>query len=401
MRSEVISSSLARPALPPVLWALLFGNFVIGSGVMVVPGTLNEISTDLSVSVAIAGQLISAGALLMCIGAPLCAALVAGWNRRRLLALSLGWFALLHFACALAPSFSWLLPLRVLALVSPAIFTPQAAACVGLLVPAEQRGRAITFIFLGWSVASVLGMPIGAMLGGVFGWRSAFAAVGVVSSISAVWVWRAMPDGVKPPALSLAAWRQTFHSKAVMTCVLVTLLYSAGQFVQFSYFAPYFRQKLDLGPGALSLFFMWFGAFGLLGNVLMTRHIDRLGVERAVMIGIVLMALSLLLFPLGTSLVLASLICIPWALGCFSSNSAQQARLVAMAPALAAASVALNSSAMYAGQAIGAASGGWLIEHGAMDHLHWGGVIGLVAAMAASALATRYARAESRTAKPA
>jgi predicted MFS family arabinose efflux permease len=176
------------------------------------------------------------------------------------------------------------------------------------------------------------------------------------------------------------------------------VLYSAGQFVQFSYFAPYFKQKLGLGAGELSLFFMWFGAFGLLGNVLMSRHIDRIGVERSVMIGIALMAVSLLLFPLGTSLVLAALICIPWALGCFSSNSAQQARLVAMAPALASASVALNSSAMYAGQAIGAASGGWLIEHGAMDRLHWGGVIGLVAAMAASALATRFARARTRAA---
>ncbi|HEY0825848.1 MAG TPA: MFS transporter, partial [Ramlibacter sp.] len=72
--------------MPAVLWALLFGNFVIGTGVMAVPGTLNDISSSLAVSVATAGQLISAGAVLMCVGAPLCAALVAGWDRRRLLA---------------------------------------------------------------------------------------------------------------------------------------------------------------------------------------------------------------------------------------------------------------------------------------------------------------------------
>src|SRR3954470_7966322 len=161
--------------MPAVLWPLLFGNFVIGTGVMIVPGTLNEISASLQVPVATAGQLISAGALLMCLGAPLFAALVAGWDRRRLLALSMVWYALLHFACVLAPSFAALLPLRVLAMVSPAIFTPQAAACVALLVPVEQRGRAITFVFLGWSVASVLGMPIGALIGGTLGWRTAFA----------------------------------------------------------------------------------------------------------------------------------------------------------------------------------------------------------------------------------
>ncbi len=389
------TTALASPAsrrLPSVLWPMLFGNFVIGSGVMVVPGTLNEISTGLDVSVAAAGLLISTGAVLMCVGAPVCAALVAGWDRRRLLALSMAWYALLHAACAFAPDFGSLLLLRVLALVSPAIFTPQAAACMGLLVPPEQRGRAITFIFLGWSIASVLGMPIAAYVGGTLGWRSAFGAIAILGVVSAVWVWRAMPDGVRPPALSRAAWAETFRSRALMTCVLVTVLYAAGQFVQFSYFAPYFRQKLDLTPTALSLYFMWFGAFGLLGNMVMSRTIDRVGAARAVMVGIALMATSLLLFPLGTSLALAALVSVPWALGCFSSNSAQQARLVALAPALAAASVALNSSAMYAGQAIGAATGGWLIARGGMDRLHWAGFAGLLAAMAASALATRFAR---------
>jgi len=387
-----LAATEAPARLPAVLWPLLFGNYVIGSGVMVVPGTLNDISSGLDVSVATAGQLISAGALLMCLGAPLLAAVVAGWDRRRLLAYSMIWFALLHLACALAPSFAWLLPLRVLSLVSPAVFTPQAAACVGLLVAPAQRGRAITFIFLGWSIASVLGMPLGAWLGGTFGWRYAFGAIAALSLVSAVWVWRAMPDGIKPPALSWEAWKVTFRSKALMTAVLVTVLYAAGQFVQFSYFAPWFKQKLNASPGELSLFFLWFGAFGLLGNVVMTRYIDRIGVERSVMVGIALMAVSLAAFGLGTSLALAALVSIPWALGCFSSNSAQQARLVAIAPSLAAASVALNSSAMYAGQAIGAASGGWLIVHGGMDWLHWAGFAGLLAALAASALATRFAR---------
>src|SRR5881392_1465999 len=200
--------------MPAVLWSLLFGNFVIGSGVMVLPGTLNEISSSLDVPVSTAGQLISAGAVLMCFGAPLLAALVAGWDRRRLLALSMLWYGALHLACIAATTFGALLPLRVLTMVSPAIFTPQAAACVGLLVPAEQRGRAITFIFLGWSIASVLGLPMGAYVGGTYGWRTAFALVAIMSLVSAVWVWRRMPDGVKPPALSLAAWGETFRSGA-------------------------------------------------------------------------------------------------------------------------------------------------------------------------------------------
>jgi predicted MFS family arabinose efflux permease len=379
-----------RAALPAVLWSLLFGNFMIGTGVMVVPGTLNEISFSLGVPVATAGQLISAGALLMCLGAPLMAALVAGWDRRRLLALSMVWYGAMHLACTLAPTFAALLPLRVITMIAPAIFTPQAAACVGLLVPPEDRGRAITFIFVGWSVASVLGMPIGAYVGGTLGWRSAFALIGLLSLASAFWVWRAMPDEVKPPALSAAAWRETLRSPALMLCILVTVLYSAGQFVLFSYFAPYYKQVLGTTPAQLGLLLMWFGAFGFIGNMLMSRYIDRLGASRAVMIGIVCMAFTFLVWPLGTSLVLAAVVAIPWALGCFSSNSAQQARLVAIAAPLAAASIALNTSAMYAGQAIGAASGGWMIAQHGMGILHWAGLGGLLAAMAVSAWATRF-----------
>jgi predicted MFS family arabinose efflux permease len=204
-------------------------------------------------------------------------------------------------------------------------------------VPPEQRGRAITFVFLGWSVASVLGMPMGALIGGTFGWRMAFGLVGVLGLISAAWVWRAMPDGVKPPALSTAAWKEALQSPALMLCIAVTVLYSAGQFVLFSYFAPYYKASINITPTQLSLLFMWFGAFGFVGNVLMSRHIDRIGAPKAVMLGIASMAVSLLVWPLGTSLVLAALVSVPWALGCFSSNSAQQARLVGIAPALAAA----------------------------------------------------------------
>ena len=379
----------ATTPLPKVLWPLLFGNFVIGTGVMIVPGTLNDISTSLAVSVSVGGQLITASAVVMCVGAPLFASLVAGWDRRRLLALSMLWYAVFLGLCALMPSFGSLLVVRVLASVTPAIFTPQAAACVGLLVAPAQRGRAITFIFMGWSVASVLGMPLGAWIGGTLGWRSAFAVVALLAVISAAWVWRAMPNGIKPPALSLAAWRETLHSKALMLCVAVTLLFSAGQFVLFSYFAPYYKAQLQITPVQLSLLFAWFGLFGFIGNIVMSRNIDRLGAPAAVMWGTGSMAVSLLLWPLGTSLMLAALVTIPWGLGCFSSNSAQQARLAGMAPALASASIALNTSALYAGQALGAGSGGWLIAHGAMGSLHWFGLAGMLAAMAVSWWASR------------
>lgn len=374
--------------LPPVLWPLLFGNLVIGTGVMAVPGTLNQISESLQVSTATAGQLISAGALLMCLGAPMFATLVAGWDRRRLLSGCMLWYAVFHLLSALMPEFGSLLVMRVLALVAPAIFTPQAAACIGLLVPAAQRGRAVTFVFLGWSVASVLGMPLAALTGGLFGWRSAFLLVALCAAASALWVWRAMPDGIKPDPLSRSAWSQAFQSPALMLCVLVTALYSAGQFVVFSYFAPYFKTRLGVSPLELSALLAWFGVFGFVGNVWVSRHIDRLGAARSVGMAIACMVLSMAAWPMGQTPLLAALVMIPWALGCFASNSAQQARLLEIAPALATASIAMNTSAMYAGQALGAAGGGWLIIRGHMAYLSYAGTVVLLSALLTSGIAS-------------
>ncbi|MCK6424891.1 MAG: MFS transporter [Burkholderiaceae bacterium] len=374
--------------------ALLYGNFAIGCGVMVVAGSMNDLVRSLGVSVALAGQLISVGAVCMCFGAPLLAALLGGWDRRRLLAGALAWFALGHALCALAPGFALLLPLRALAVLAAAVFTPQAAAAIGHMTTPMQRGRAITTIFLGWSLSSVLGMPVHAYIGETLGWRWAYGLVVLLSGSGAWWVWRVMPDGVRPPALSLASWREVFTHPVLMAIVAVTALSSAGQFTLFAYVAPFYREVLGAGPAAISGLFMVFGAFGVLGNLLMTRHIDRVGAARAAGWMVAAMALGMLLWPLGVasgSLWVMALVMVPWALGCFSANSAQQARLSQAAPALAPALMALNTSAIYFGQAAGAGSGGLLLGSGPAGYaaLSWVGLAWLLLAVALSHWAAR------------
>ncbi|MGJ7508783.1 MFS transporter [Variovorax sp. GT1P44] len=384
---------MTRPALPAALWALLAGNFVIGTGVMVVPGTLNELSTSLNVSAATAGQLITAGAVVMCLGAPLLAAVVAGWDRRLLLACTMLWYGAGHLVATLMPNFGGLLIVRMLTVVAPAIFTPQAAACVGLLVPPQQRGRAVTFVFLGWSMASVLGLPIGALVGGHFGWRTAFALIAALSVISAVWIWLKLPTGIRPAALSREAWGRVLKSPLLMGVVSVTALQGAGQFVLFSYFAPILKQSLGANATQLGLMWAWFGACGLVGNMLVSRHIDRVGAPRMVLLTTSLIALSLLLWPLGVTLAWLALLLTPWGLGCFATNSAQQARLVSLSPALAPGSVALNSSGIYIGQAVGAGAGGWLLANDAIAWMNW---VGLAMMLVALTLSVAVDRAQRR-----
>lgn len=384
---------MSQPAPQRALWALLAGNFVIGTGVMVVPGTLNEISASLSVTAATAGQLITAAAAVMCIGAPLLAAAVAGWDRRQLLALTLLWYAIGHVLCALMPSFGALLPVRMLTVIAPAIFTPQAAACAGLLVPPEHRGRAVTFVFLGWSMASVLGLPIGALIGGHLGWRMAFAAIAVLSVASATSVWLTLPNGIRPAALTAAAWSRVLRSPVLMGIVSVTALQGAGQFVLFSYFGPILKQSFGADATTLSVMWALFGACGLVGNMVVSRFIDRVGAGRMVLVTTLLIAASLLLWPMASTLAWLAVVLVPWGLGCFATNSAQQARLVGLAPALAPGSVALNSSGIYTGQAVGAALGGWLLANDASAWMSWVGLALVLIAISLSVAIDRSRRA--------
>jgi predicted MFS family arabinose efflux permease len=381
-----------RQRLPQVLWPMMFGNVVIGTGVMMAAGTLNDIVASLSVSVATAGQLISSSALLVCFGAPLLAAVVAGWDRRKLLVASLLWYSLWHLMAALAPGFYSLLGFRAMAMVAAAIFTPQAASCIGLLVKEKQRGQAMTFVFLGWSVASVLGMPLGSWIGGHFGWRWSMGLIALLALVGALWLWRQMPAKVLPPALSMAAWRQTLSSRTIWVTLSVTMMMAAGQFVLFSYMAPFAKARFGVSPSEFSLMLLAYGSMGFVGNALLSRFIDRIGAARCILISLSFMCTSLLLASEVTHATGMALALGLWGLGGFSSNSAQQARLAAQAPWLASASISLNTSAMYAGQAMGATVGGWTLVHQGMGALPQHGLIGLLLAIGLSLLATRYAR---------
>ena len=365
-------------------WSLLFGNFVIGCGVMAPIGALPDVARSLDVPVGVAGQLVAVAAVMMCFGAPLLASWVGAIDRRKLLAASLAWYAIGHALCALMPTFPALLVVRAATVLGAAVFTPQAAAAIGAMTSPADRAGAITFIFIGWSIASVVGMPMSAWLGDTFGWQTAFFAIAAIGAAGTAWVVVTMPTGVRPPSLTLASWRAAFGNPVLMAIVLVTALAGAAQFTLFSYFAPYFKQVIGAGTRETTLLFIVFGVFGVIGNTLASRHVDRFGPDRSVDFALALMTVSLLAWPLAKSTLLAALVIVPWGLACFSMQSMQQARLGAAAPALAPALMALNTSAIYLGQAAGAAGGGWLIGHKGYGSLSYAGLGWLVVAIALS-----------------
>ena len=381
-----------------LLWSLLIGNLLIGTGVMLVPGMLTLMAADLGVSIPHAGLLLSVAAVGMGIGAPTLAIYTSRIDRRLLLASSLGLYAGGHALCALMPNFAALMPMRLLAVLGAAVFTPQAAATLSLLLPAEKRAGGITFIFLGWSLASVAGLPLGAYLGATVGWRMTFLLFAALCAAVAVLVWWAVPSGLKGTPLSRQAWVDVARHPALVGILAVTFTSACGMFSVWSYIAPYMQLLFAPSKELFSGMLVWFGAWGLIGNVIASRSIGRRGAPFNVHVSLVAMACGLaLLMLVGKSVAGFALCSFLWGLGVFATNSSQQARVGAAAPALAGASLALNTSMMYLGQAVGASVGGAVIATAGYDLLP---LIAVTLLCVALALSMRAARATTLATAP-
>ncbi len=375
------------------LGALMFGNFVVACGVMVMPGMLDRLAQDLQVSVPTAGQLLSLAALAMCLGAPLFAAFTSRVDRRLLLTVSLLVVAVGHVACALAPDYPVLAVLRPISVLGAAVLTPQAAATIGLLVPPAQRAAAVTTVFLGWSVASVVAMPMGNLMASYVSWRAGLGLIAVLAFIAAAIVWRAVPGGLRVAPLSLASWLQVARSTRLRRILGTTLLWCAGQFMVLGYITPLLRHVLAAPATVQAALLGLMGISGLVGNVLLTRWIARIGPDRGARLALGLVAVGLLLWCgvtlLAPSLAGMALVTVVWGGGSFAFVSAQQARLGASAPELASASIALNSSSLYAGQALGATAGGVLLATLGYDALAPAALLTMVLALWLCVLADR------------
>ena len=372
------------------LWALLFGNLIIGTGILLPAGQLTAIMADFALSPERAGLLIFVGGLVVGIGAPVFAWATAAIDRRLLLTAALVLYAMGHVASALAPSFGLLLALRAATVVGAAIFTPQAAATVGLIVSAERRAGAIAFIFIGWSLASVFGIPLGSLLGEHLGWRETCFLMALASAATALVVFLALGSGLRVAPIRMESWRRVATSPALLIVLLVTLFSMSGQFTLFSYVTPVLKMAYGASPEAIALAFALVGAAGVAGNYGAARLVARLGIERSILMLLAAIAFGLAVIAMffGSYVAFIAGGCL-WGLGSFASNSLQQSRLVAMAPALAPATVALNTSFVYFGQSLGSAAGGAIIAHGPSSAMAWAGGAFLVAAMGLSVAAKR------------
>ena len=341
--------------------ALMLGNIVTGCSVLAPAGMLGELSSGLDISIRTAGLLITFGAIVLCIGSPVSAWLTSRIERRTLLTITLAVLAFTNFASAFAPDYASLLVIRLVMLAVGALYTPQAAGTAGLIVPEQKRGSTIAYIFLGWSLAAAVGLPLITFIASRYGWRAVYGGIGVMGCISFLLLaWR-LPGGLMGAPVDLKTWADVGRNRLIMLLLSITTLQMSGQFVVFTFMGPLLAKLTGAGPDAIALVFACYGVCGFIGIAIATRIVDSWGAWKTSVLFTALMLTGVTGWALTAGIYPLMVVSVAiWGLGFASTNSMQQVRLVGAAPSLASASVSLNTSVLYIGQAVGSAIGGFL-----------------------------------------
>jgi predicted MFS family arabinose efflux permease len=378
---------------------LIAGNFFVATSFFSVTGLLNEIATSLNVTVAQAGLLIAAFALTAAICAPLLATAGSRIDRRKLLTTSMAICAVANVLCAISQTYGQLMSARVLAAITSAVYTPQVAATVSMLVAEHERGPSLAKLMMGWAIGSVVGAPLVVLIGTSFGWRVSLASIGVASGVTAVLIWRAVPSNVMVPALNWQRWIEVLRSKPLMLLTATTGLNSIGNMTVFSYIAPITKALHGLSGQMLAGLYFVNGIGGLIGNLSSVRLIRLKGAGPIAFVSGVLIAITFLFWPLAAlSIVAIFALQVVWSLAMGGFPSSQQTRLVMVNPALASATIAMNSSVGYLGTSIGTMLGAWAWDLVGPQFLPWIGFLFVLASLICSYYGERAAKQEEKTA---
>jgi MFS transporter, DHA1 family, inner membrane transport protein len=352
--------------MPLALYALTAGAFGIGVTEFVIMGLLLEVSDDFGVSIAAAGLLISGYALGVVVGAPVLTVLTGRWPRKSILLALMAIFVAGNAACALSPSYNFLMAARVLTALAHGTFFGVGSVVATRLVPETRKASAIAVMFTGLTVANILGVPLGTWIGQHLGWRATFGGVTLIGLIAFAVIAVLVPkDSGTPEAGDWRADVAAILHAPVLLGLVTTVLGYAGVFGVFTYIAPMLTRISGFQEAAVSPILLVFGGGLVAGNLIGGRLADRH--LRATMFG-TLAALALVLAAMAPGLHS------PWAavlltglLGAagFATVAPLQMWVLSKAQGVGQSlASSFNIAAFNLGNAIGAWTGGFVIDHG-------------------------------------
>lgn len=357
-----------RSRLPWGVYALTLTIFCLGTSEFMIAGLLPQMATDLRSTIPAVGNLISAFAIGMLVGAPVMTLLTLRLPRRVTLLAASTVFALAHLVPVLSHSYPVILGSRVLAAVAAATFWAVSSVTVVTLVRSDQLARGMAALLGGMTLANIAGVPLGTWLGNQFGWRTAFLCIAVAALLATAVTRFAVPETASPTVESLPAVARRelgVARKPTLLLALATIAaFQAAVFCTFSYLAPMLTDVSGIPESAVPAVLLAFGIGSFIGLNLGGRYADR-NLLANVLISLVALGASLAILRIATvspTAVVAAVVL--FGIAGFSIASAINARVFVHAQEAPTMASAFNVTAFNVGNAFGPWVGGTIIAAG-------------------------------------
>lgn len=350
--------------LNPPLLALAAGAFGIGVTEFAPMGLLPVIAADLGVSIPTAGLLISAYALGVMLGAPLMTLTTGRVPRRTLLIGLAAIFTLGNLLSALSTDYSMLMVARVVtSLNHGAFFGVGSIVAAGLVAPNRQAG-AVAAMFMGLTIANVVGVPLATWAGDVLGWRASFWGIAGIGVLVMAALRLTLPNLPAPTGGNMAAELRVLGRGPVLAALALTVIGSSAMFTVFTYIAPILREQTHASLGFVTAMLVTYGLGLTVGNWLGGKFADK-SVDRTLIVTLASLSILLIAFALAMPFAAPTAILVfLWGIASFALVPPLQVRVMAAASDAPNLASSMNIGAFNLGNAIGAAVGGAVIAGG-------------------------------------
>lgn len=363
------------------LLGLTFSAFIFNTSEFVPIGLLTDIANDFQITEAHAGLLITIYAWVVALASLPLMLLVSKVEFKRLLLSVVALFALSHILSSVSSNYMTLMVSRIGVACSHAIFWSIASPLAVKVAPEGKRSLALSFIVTGTSIAMIVGLPLGRIVGLFLGWRMTFLCIAVLAALVFVFMAIVFPKVPNQNPVSLRNLPGLVKTPALTGIYILTVVAITGHYTGYSYIEPFMAQVAHLRESAITFALMLFGLAGIVGSILFSKKYDKHPVAfiNVAVYGIV--AFLYLLQPASISMGSTLLVCVLWGIAITAFNLVFQALIIQFAPQATSIAMSIYSGIFNVGIGSGALIGGYTCTYLFLGRIGYiGGTISLVAA---------------------
>ncbi|WP_432632468.1 MFS transporter [Brachyspira sp.] len=350
--------------MPFAIFMLTFSAFGIGTSEYIIMGLLSEIAEDLKITIPQAGSLVTMYAMGVVVGGPLLAILTMKLSRKIALLSLMCMFIIGNILCALSTSYHFLMVARVLAALCHGTFFGIASVVAAGMVAENKKSQAIALVFMGVSLANILGVPVGTHIGEQFGWRATFWLVSAIGILAVLALLKFIPSKLPMPSGDIIGEFKILRHRRVFIPLILSVLTSASLFTIFTYIDPILQKVTMVDKSTVVKILFWIGAGLSIGTLTGGKLGDKSLIKSLISIMFIIVIIQIIMLYVNTKVIPMIATLFVWSITGFAVCPMLQALVVEQAKGAPNLASTFNQSSFNLGNAIGAKYGGLLIHYG-------------------------------------